>query len=98
MKADDTLRETSDIIVNGWQNRNRSEDIIAAKRSNAILGKERLYDPDSGSVYEFQNGFYDEYRSNPQRYEQSNLQPLPDNRHDLWSAPTLDGSRHLRAF
>ncbi|NCC50679.1 MAG: hypothetical protein EOM20_05625 [Spartobacteria bacterium] len=98
MKAGETLRETSDMIMSGWQQRNKPDDIIAAKRSDAILDKERLYNPDTGEVYEFKNGFYDDYRLNPQRYEQSNLQPLPDNNHELWNAPTLDGYQHLRAF
>ena len=41
---------------------------MAEKRSDAMLGKERLYDPGTGEVYEFQNGFYDQYRLNPQEY------------------------------
>jgi hypothetical protein len=96
MKAGQTLRETSDIIMQGWQQRNQTYDIIAEKQHDAILDKERLYDPVSGQVYEFDNGFYDQYRLNPQQYEQDNLQPLPDDNRELWTQPALDGYRHLR--
>lgn len=94
-KAGQTLSEASDMIMDGWQRRNRSDDIMAAKRSDAILSRERLYDPGSGKVYEFENGFYDKYKLNPQQYRLNNLQQLPNDHHDLWTAPTLDGPRHL---
>lgn len=94
-RAGRTLSEASDMIVEGWQRRNRTDDIVAAKRSDAILGHERLYDPGSGQVYEFENGFYDKYRLNPGQYRLGDLQPLPDDNHDLWTAPTLDGPQHL---
>jgi hypothetical protein len=96
MKAGKTLSETSDIIMQGWEGRNRTDDIIAEKRSDAILGRERLYDPETKEVYEFDNGFYDQYRLNANRYEMSNLQPLPDNDHVLWTKAPLDGPRHLK--
>lgn len=96
LKAGKTLSETSDIIMDGWNKRNMSDDIISQKRSDAILGRERLYDPDSGNVYEFQNGFYDKYRLKQNRYNLKNLQPIPGNRHDLWTSPMLDGMRELR--
>lgn len=94
-KAGQTLSEASDMIMDGWQRRNRSDDIMAAKRSDAILSRERLYDPGSGKVYEFENGFYDKYKLNPQQYRLNNLQQLPNDHHALWTAPTLDGPRHL---
>jgi len=89
------LSETSDMIMEGWERRNRSDDIIAAKRSDAILDRERLYNPDSGEVFEFENGFYDRYKVNPEQYRLDNLQLLPDDSHELWTAPTLDGPSHL---
>jgi len=96
MKAGQTLRETSDMIVNGWQKRQKVDDIIAEKRSDAMLGKERLYDPETGEVYEFDNGFYDTYKLHRQRYEMSNLQRLPANNYELWMKPVLNGPQHLR--
>ena len=95
MRAGKILSETSDILTRSWEERNRSYDIMAEKRSDAMLGKERLYDPGTGDVYEFQNGFYDQYRLNPQEYRNSHLQPLPAGDAGLWAAPTLDGARAL---
>ena len=95
MQAGQTLRETSDMISRSWEARNRIDDVLAEKRSDAILGRERLYDPDSGEVYEFHNGFYDEYRLNPQAYRNNNLQPLPDGDPGLWAAAARDGYRYL---
>jgi len=96
LKAGKTMSETSDIIMQGWENRNRTDDIISEKTSDAILGRERLYDPDTGEVYEFENGFYDKYQLNQNDYEMNNLQLLPQNDYDLWMKAPLDGHRHLR--
>ena len=96
LKAGKTLSETSDIIMQGWENRNRTDDILAEKRSDAILGRERLYDPNTGEVYEFENGFYDKYKLEQNRYEMDNLQLLPDEDHNLWTKAPLDGYGHLR--
>ncbi len=95
LRAGRIMSETSDRISRSWEERNRRDDIMAEKGSDAILGKERLYDPGTGEVYEFQNGFYDQYRLNPEQYRNSQLQPLPDGDAALWGAPTLDGSRAL---
>jgi len=96
LKAGKTLSEASDIIVQGWENRNRTDDIISEKYSDATLGRERLYDPNTGEVYEFENGFYDKYRLDQNKYEMNNLQPLPGDNHDLWMKAPLDGYKHLR--
>jgi hypothetical protein len=96
LKAGKTLSETSDIIMRGWENRNKVDDIVAEKRSDAILGRERVYNPSTGEVYEFENGFYDKYNLNRNKYEMNNLQPLPRNDYDLWMKATLDGYRNLR--
>ncbi|KPJ65009.1 hypothetical protein AMJ44_11430 [candidate division WOR-1 bacterium DG_54_3] len=96
LKAGKTLSETSDIIMQGWENRNKVHDIVAEKTSDAILGKERLYDPNTGEVYEFENGFYDKYQLDQNRYEMNNLQPLPGNNYDLWVKAPLDGYKHLK--
>ena len=95
-KAGKTLSETSDIIMQGWKNRNKTDDIIAERRSDAILGKERQHNPDTGEVYEFENGFYDKYKLNQNRYEMNNLQTLPKSNYDLWMKAPLDGHQHLR--
>lgn len=95
LRAGQTLRETSDMISRSWEERSRADDILAEKRSDAILGKERLYDPGTGEVYEFENGFHERYRLNPQEHRNSRLEPLPDDDASLWSAAVLDGHRFL---
>ena len=96
MKAGKTLSEASDIIAQGWENRNKSDDIIAEKRSDAILGNERVYDPDTGEVYEVQNGFYDNYDLDRNQYEMSNLQRLPNDSYELWTQAPMNGDQHIR--
>jgi hypothetical protein len=96
LKAGKTLSEASDIIVQGWENRNKTDDILSEKYSDVTLGRERLYDPNTGEVYEFENGFYDKYRLDQNKYEMNNLQPLPNDNHELWTKPLLDGYKHLR--
>jgi len=95
MKAGQTLREASDIITDGWEKRQQIYDVLSEKRSDAILGKERLYDPDTNEVFEFENGFYDQYRLNPGAYRHDNLQPIPDNNYQLWGQTPMDGPSHM---
>ena len=93
LKAGKTLSETSDIIMDVWESRNRSDDIISEKRSDAILGNERVYNPDTGTVYDVPLGFYDEYNIRREQYNMDNLQLLPENDWDLWTAPTESGDK-----
>lgn len=95
MKAGKTLREASDIIMSGWEGRNKTHDILSEKWSDTILSKERLYDPETGTVYQFENGFYDKYSINRERYKLKSLQLLPNNNYQLWMQAPLDGYKHL---
>ena len=53
--------EISDMIMDSWQKRNTSYDIIIQKRSDATLGYERVYNSNTNEVYRAYNGFTDEY-------------------------------------
>lgn len=53
--------EMSDMIMDSWNKRNNSYDIISQKQSDATLGYERVYDTQTGDVYRAYNGFTDEY-------------------------------------
>lgn len=53
--------EMSDMIMDSWEKRNNSYDIISQKQSDATLGYERVYDTDTGEIYKAQNGFMDHY-------------------------------------
>lgn len=53
--------EISDMIMDSWNKRNNSYDIISQKQSDATLGYERVYDTDTGEIYKAYNGFTDNY-------------------------------------
>ena len=53
--------EISDMIMDSWEKRNASYDIISQKQSDATLGYERVYDTETGDVYKAYNGFTDDY-------------------------------------
>ena len=59
--------EISDMIMDSWNKRNNSYDVISQKRSDATLGYERVYDRDTGDVYKAYNGFTDNYKGD--RYQ-----------------------------
>ena len=76
--------------MESWENRNRSDDILSEKRSDVILGYERVYNEDTDEVYRVENGFYDEYNINRQVFEMGNLQKLPESNWELWTSSTSD--------
>ena len=43
--------EMSDSIMSSWENRNRSQDIMSQKQSDATLGYERIVDTETGNIY-----------------------------------------------
>lgn len=85
-----TLSQMSDEMYERYSQRNQSDDITAAKRSDAMLNYERLYDPETGDVYRVNQDFYDSYIRNETNYQMNNLEPIPSNNYDLWTKPTLN--------
>ena len=69
--------EISDMIMDSWERRSASYDIISQKRSDATLGYERVYDTDTGDVYRAYNGFTDGYSG-------SRFETVTD---DMYTAP-----------
>ena len=59
MSLRQTLNETSDIIMSSWESINASEDIMRQKQTDAIMGYERVYNTDTGEIYQAPNGFTD---------------------------------------
>ena len=51
----------SDCIMSSWENRNKSQDIMSQKQSDAALGYERIVDTETGDIYKIDNGFTDMY-------------------------------------
>ena len=53
--------EMSASIMSSWENRNKSQDIMSQKQSDATLGYERIVDTETGEIYKIDNGFTDWY-------------------------------------
>ena len=71
MKNFQTIRsignQISDGIMDSWNKRNKSYDIMSQKQSDATLGYERVYDTKTNEIYKAYNGFTDDY--NGKRYK-----------------------------
>lgn len=68
IKANQKIYDSiSDMIMDSWNKRNNSYDIISQKQSDATLGYERVYDTETNEVYRAYNGFTDSY--NGSRYK-----------------------------
>ena len=79
IKANQKIYDSiSDMIMDSWEKRNNSYDIISQKRSDATLGYERVYNTDTGEIYKAYNGFTDEYKG-------SLYKPITD---DMYTKPT----------
>ena len=53
--------QISDGIMDSWNKRNTSFDIMSQKQSDATLGYERVYNTETGEIYKAYNGFTDDY-------------------------------------
>ena len=52
---------TMDGFMSSWESRNKSQDIMSQKQSDATLGYERVVDTETGEIYKATNGFTDVY-------------------------------------
>ena len=55
------FNQTMDGFMSSWESRNKSQDIMSQKQSDATLGYERVYDTETNEVYTATNGFTDVY-------------------------------------
>lgn len=69
-------QEMSDGIMDSWNKRSTSYDIISQKQSDATLGYERVKDTETGEIYRATNGFMDSYSG-------SRYQAISDNDYTL---------------
>ncbi len=53
--------QISDGIMDSWNKRNTSFDIMSQKQSDATLGYERVYNTETGEIYKAYNGFTNDY-------------------------------------
>lgn len=76
LAAGRSMQITYESYNTAWNNRQISYDILSQKNSDAILGYDRLYDPDTNKIYRAEIGFYDQYDLHRSEYENQNLQIL----------------------
>lgn len=55
------FNQTMDGFMSSWESRNKSQDIMSQKQSDATLGYERIVDTETGEIYKIDNGFTDWY-------------------------------------
>ena len=55
------FNQTMDGFMSSWESRNKSQDIMSQKQSDATLGYERIVDTETGNIYKIDNGFTDWY-------------------------------------
>ena len=56
-----SFNETMDGMMSSWENRNKSQDILSQKQSDATMGFERVMDTETGEIYQTDSGFTDWY-------------------------------------
>ena len=62
-------KDLSDAMMDSWNARNKSEDIMNQKQQDATLGYERVYDTETGDIYRADSGFMEQYdKMDGQRY------------------------------
>ncbi len=93
LKAGQILSESSDTIMDVWENKLESEQRMSVKYSDAILGSSRLYNPDTDEVYEVTPEFYDRYQVHSDELEMNYLEELPDNK---WDYAPLNGAEYIK--
>ena len=69
--------QISDMIMDSWEKRNTSYDIISQKQSDATLGYERVYDTNTNEIYKAPNGFMDSYSGNRYQLITEDMYTLP---------------------
>jgi len=92
LEAGKILNESSDTIMDVWENKLESEQRMSEKGSDAILGYSRLYNPDTDEVYEVTPEFYDHYQVHGDELEMNYLEELSD---DKWSYAPLNGAEYI---
>lgn len=68
-----------------WHERQKSNDTISQKNSDATLGYDRLYDAQTGEIYRAEVGWYDDYNLNRNEYDKPQLHMIENNDDDRYS-------------
>jgi hypothetical protein len=97
-KVGDTIRRTGEQMrqenLRLYQDRQASNDEFLEKFSDSILDRDRVYNPDTGEVYEVDPNFYSYYDINRDQYNYQNMRELQPGE---WLKYTpLDGNLHIQ--
>ena len=92
LKTGQILSETSDVIMDSWENRMEAEGRMAEKWGDAMLGSSRLYNPETDEVYEVTPEFLNYYSVHGDEFEMNYLQELSE---DKWSSAPLNGGAYI---
>ncbi len=92
LKAGRILSQSSDTIMEVWENKLESEQRMSEKYSDAILGSSRLYNPQTDEVYVVTPEFYDFYQIHNTEFEKNYLQEMPN---DKWGHAPLNGAEYI---
>ena len=76
LAAGRSMQAAYDSYNAAWRSRQTRYDIASQKNSDAALGYDRLYDPDTNEVYRAEIGFYDQYNLHRGDYSNQNLQKI----------------------
>lgn len=90
LKNAKTYSEIADIYSQAWEDRNKVYDIMSEKTADSTMGRDSVYDADTGNVYNVPLEWYQNYDRERDTYNMNNLQRIPDDNVDLWTAPRLD--------
>jgi hypothetical protein len=85
LQVGETLAAAADSYNQAWSNRQASDDALSQKRSDGMLGYDRLYDSETGKTYKAEIGFFDEYDTKRSEYSNPNLQLVPDDGYSYYS-------------
>lgn len=89
LKNAKTYSEISDIYSQAWEDRNKADDIMSEKTADSTMGRDSVYDVNTGNVYNVGLDWYSKYDREREKYNM-NLQHIPDDNVDLWTSPRLD--------
>lgn len=82
-----SMQAAYDSYNSAWRARQTAYDVSSQKSSDATLGYDRLYDPDTGETYRAELGFYDSYDLNRSAFDKPNLQLVDTASQDYYLKP-----------
>lgn len=80
-----TMAAAADSYNRAWEGRQKVNDALSQKRSDATLGYDRLYDEETGEIYRAPVGWYDQYDIHREEYERPQLYKVEEDDYQRYS-------------